>query len=149
MECKIREVKNLSSFNCNYLFNLEDAWIPTCLKNVKGIALRPPIFTFRGFSFPLPPLNFAFFKVQVLHGCRQPVPWEVRLTPLTGEIPIVNLYLTIWCFFLSKIKCRLGLRQALMALMNWAIDVPQELIQIDARPKKKIKSLHHFFPLRF
>jgi len=31
----------------------------------------------------------------VLHGCRQSVLWEVRLTPLTDEIPIVNLNLTI------------------------------------------------------
>ena len=33
--------------------------------------------------------------LQVLHGCRQSVLWEVRLTPLTDEIPVVNLYLTI------------------------------------------------------
>jgi len=28
----------------------------------------------------------------------------------------------------------LGLRQAVMALMNWAIDVPQKLLQSDAKP---------------
>jgi len=28
----------------------------------------------------------------------------------------------------------LGLRQAVMALMNWAIDVPQELLQSEAKP---------------
>jgi hypothetical protein len=28
----------------------------------------------------------------------------------------------------------LGLRQAVMALMNWAIDVPQKLLQYDAKP---------------
>lgn len=27
----------------------------------------------------------------------------------------------------------LGLRQVVMALMNWAIDVPQELLQSDAK----------------
>lgn len=35
-------------------------------------------------------------RLQVLHGCRQPVSWEVRLTPQTGEIPVVNLDLTIY-----------------------------------------------------
>jgi len=29
----------------------------------------------------------------------------------------------------------LGLRQVLMALMDWAIDVPQELLQFDAKLK--------------
>jgi hypothetical protein len=28
----------------------------------------------------------------------------------------------------------LGLRQVVMALMNWAIDVPQKLLQSDAKP---------------
>jgi hypothetical protein len=28
----------------------------------------------------------------------------------------------------------LGLRQAVMALMNWAIDVPRELLQSEAKP---------------
>jgi len=32
----------------------------------------------------------------VLHGCRQSVLREVRLIPLTDEIPVVNLYLTIY-----------------------------------------------------
>ena len=35
----------------------------------------------------------------------------------------------------------MGLRQVVMALMNWAIDVPQKLLQNDARlfPKMIIK----------
>ena len=32
------------------------------------------------------------------------------------------------------IDFHLGLRQAVMALMNWAIDVPQKLLQSDAIP---------------
>ena len=32
----------------------------------------------------------------MLHGCRQSVLWKVRLTPLTDEILVVNLYLTIY-----------------------------------------------------
>ena len=40
----------------------------------------------------------------------------------------------------------LGLRQAVMALMNWAIDVPQKLLQSDAKLFKiiaiAIASLH-------
>jgi len=39
--------------------------------------------------------DFKILLLQVLHGCRQSVLWEVRLTPLTDEIPVVNLYLTI------------------------------------------------------
>jgi len=31
------------------------------------------------------------------------------------------------------IKYHLGLRQVFMALMNWAIDVPQKLLQSDAK----------------
>lgn len=31
------------------------------------------------------------------------------------------------------IKDHLGLRQVFMALMNWAIDVPQKLLQSDAK----------------
>ena len=31
------------------------------------------------------------------------------------------------------IEYHLGLRQVVMALMNWAIDVPQKLLQSDAR----------------
>jgi len=33
----------------------------------------------------------------------------------------------------------LGLRQAFMALMNWAIDVPRKLLQSEAKPKIQIK----------
>jgi hypothetical protein len=43
----------------------------------------------------------------------------VRLTPLTDKIPVINLYLIINGLY----KYHLGLRQAVMALMNWAIDV--------------------------
>jgi len=32
----------------------------------------------------------------MLHGCRQSVSWEVRLIPLTDEIPVFNLYLIIY-----------------------------------------------------
>jgi hypothetical protein len=32
------------------------------------------------------------------------------------------------------IEYHLGLRQVVMALMNWAIDVPQKLLQSDAKP---------------
>ena len=32
------------------------------------------------------------------------------------------------------IEYHLGLRQVVMALMNWAIDVPQKLLQSDAIP---------------
>jgi len=66
----------------------------------------------------------------VLHGCRQSVSWEVRLTPQTDKIPVVNLYFTIY----DKDRYHLGLRQVVMALMNWAIDVPQKLLQSDAKP---------------
>jgi hypothetical protein len=36
------------------------------------------------------------------------------------------------------IEFHLGLRQVFMALMNWAIDVPQKLLQSDARLFPKI-----------
>ena len=35
---------------------------------------------------------------------------------------------------MNTIGFHLGLRQVLMALMNWAIDVPQKLKQSDAKP---------------
>jgi hypothetical protein len=35
------------------------------------------------------------------------------------------------------IDYHLGLRQAVMALMNWAIDVPQKLLQSEAKPFSK------------
>lgn len=40
------------------------------------------------------------------------------------------------------IKFHLGLRQVLMALMNWAIDVPQKLLQSDA---KLFLKMHYIF----
>lgn len=39
------------------------------------------------------------------------------------------------------IKYHLGLRQVVMALMNWAIDVPQKLLQSDAKPNIKKEEL--------
>ena len=39
------------------------------------------------------------------------------------------------------IDLHLGLRQAVMALMNWAIDVPQELLQSDAKPDLELLAL--------
>jgi len=39
----------------------------------------------------------------------------------------------------------MGLRQAVMALMLWAIDVPQELLQSDAITKSKRLSVFIFF----
>jgi hypothetical protein len=36
------------------------------------------------------------------------------------------------------IEYHLGLRQVFMALMNWAIDVPQKLLQSDAKLFPKI-----------
>jgi len=35
---------------------------------------------------------------------------------------------------MRSIRFHLGLRQAVMALMDWAIDVPQKLWQSDAKP---------------
>ena len=37
------------------------------------------------------------------------------------------------------IEFHLGLRQVVMALMNWAIDVPQKLLQSDANPPENLK----------
>ena len=42
------------------------------------------------------------------------------------------------------IKYHLGLRQVFMALMNWAIDVPQKLLQSDA---KLFLKMHYIFIL--
>lgn len=39
----------------------------------------------------------------------------------------------------------LGLRQVVMALMNWAIDVPQKLLQIDARLFPKLNLIFILF----
>ena len=44
-----------------------------------------------------------FIKIQVLHGCRQSVLSEVRSTPLTDEIPEVNLYLTTYSSVAQKL----------------------------------------------
>ena len=40
------------------------------------------------------------------------------------------------------IEFHLGLRQVVMALMNWAIDVPQKLLQSDA---KLFLKMHYIF----
>ena len=37
----------------------------------------------------------TIIHLQVLHGCRRFVSWDVWLIPLTNAIPIVNLYLTL------------------------------------------------------
>ena len=57
------------------------------------------------------------FLLQVLHGCRQSVLSEVRLTPRTDEIPAVNLYLTDFKIS-GKHRFHLGQRQVAMALMT-------------------------------
>ena len=45
------------------------------------------------------------------------------------------------------IEYHLGLRQVVMALMNWAIDVPQKLLQSDAKlfPKMNRNKKIHLF----
>jgi hypothetical protein len=45
------------------------------------------------------------------------------------------------------IEFHLGLRQVFMALMNWAIDVPQKFLQSDAKlfPKINKKKKNHLF----
>jgi len=65
--------------------------------------------------------------LQVLHGCRQSVLWEVRLTPLTDEILVVNLYLTIYntdrVLFRAKTSRygphELGYRRATKTFTKW------------------------------
>lgn len=43
------------------------------------------------------------------------------------------------------IEFHLGLRQVFMALMNWAIDVPQKLLQSDAKLFPKMIYIFIFF----
>jgi hypothetical protein len=43
------------------------------------------------------------------------------------------------------IEFHLGLRQVVMALMNWAIDVPQKLLQSDAKLFPKMNKKIHLF----
>lgn len=45
------------------------------------------------------------------------------------------------------IEFHLGLRQVVMALMIWAIDVPQKLLQSDAKlfPKMNKTKINHLF----
>jgi hypothetical protein len=42
------------------------------------------------------------------------------------------------------IEFHLGLRQVVMALMNWAIDVPQKLLQSDAKLFPKMNKKNSF-----
>jgi hypothetical protein len=74
--------------------------------------------------------------LQVLHGCRQSVLWEVRLTPLTDEILVVNLYLTIndtdRVSFRAKTSRygphELGYRRATKTFTKWCKTVPNKFI---------------------
>jgi len=60
--------------------------------------------------------------LQVLHGCLQFMSSDVRFSPLMNA----NLAsIELW-EYLFKIKGFIGLRQAFMALMQWAIDVPHK-----------------------
>jgi len=71
----------------------------------------------------------CFFKIlllQVLHGCRQSVLWEVRLTPLTDEILVVNLYLTIN----GTDRVSFRAKTSRYGLMNWAIDVHKNFYKV-------------------
>ena len=68
----------------------------------------------------------------MLHGCLQFVLSNVRLDPQTNEIPTINLYLIVHIYPDKDDRTMGGLRQVLMALMFWAIDVPQLLLQFDA-----------------
>jgi len=78
--------------------------------------------------------------LQVLHGCRQSVLWEVRLTPLTDEIPVVNLYLTIngadRVSFGAKTSRygphELGYRRATKIFTKWCKTVPLNFIWLFA-----------------
>lgn len=83
---------------------------------------------------------FKMLLLQVLHGCRQSVLWEVRLTPLTDEIPVVNLYLTIndtdRVSFGAKTSRygphELGYRRATKTFTKWCKTVPLILIWLFA-----------------
>ena len=68
----------------------------------------------------------------MLHGCLQFVLSNVRLDPQTNEIPTINLYLIVHIYPDKDDRIMGGLRQVLMALMFWAIDVPQKLLQSGA-----------------
>ena len=47
------------------------------------------------------------------------------------------------------IEFHLGLRQVVMALMNWAIDVPQKLLQSDAKLFPKMNKKKNSFIFKF
>jgi hypothetical protein len=74
--------------------------------------------------------------LQVLHGCRQSVLWEVRLTPLTDEILVVNLNLTIYGTDRVSFRAKtsrygpheLGYRRATKIFTKWCKTVPYNLI---------------------
>jgi len=86
------------------------------------------------------------FLLQVLHGCRQSVLWEVRLTPLTDEIPVVNLYLTInvtdRVSFGAKTSRygphELGYKRATKTFTKWCKTVPLNFIWLFALVNKYI-----------
>ena len=42
---------------------------------------------------------------------------------------------------MNLIEIQRGLRQVVMALMLWAIDVPQKLLQSDAKPFLQLENL--------
>jgi len=58
--------------------------------------------------------------------------WEVRLTPLTDAIPIVNLYLTIYEFYIFSFGTKtsrydpyeLGYRRATKTFTKWCKTKP-------------------------
>jgi len=84
--------------------------------------------------------------LQVLHGCRQSVLWEVRLTPLTDEIPVINLYLIIngtdRVSFGAKTSRygpnELGYRRATKTFTKWSETVPLNLIWLYTKVYKYV-----------
>ena len=80
------------------------------------------------------------YLIQVLHGCRQLVPWGVRLSPQTSVTPSIHCEtkLSIDKGYVLVCNCqwyiggRRGSRQVRMALMDWATHVPQWQWQKDA-----------------
>jgi len=66
-------------------------------------------------------------RLQVLNGCRQSVPWEVRLAPQTDEIPAVNFDLTVHEIYKISFGAKtsrygphgLGYRRATITFTKW------------------------------
>jgi len=72
----------------------------------------------------------CFFDLQVLHGCLQFMSLDVRFSPLmnanlASKSEFFSNRSLIWRYPF-KIRGFIGLRQAFMALMQWAIDVPHK-----------------------